>query len=235
MSVTLVRHGETESNKQGLIVGNSESPLSAEGLIQADLLGKRMDAENIPYSQCFVSDLERTRSTFAGYFSYRSSLIPVYTPLAREIHCGVMEGKDFAPFKKVGGFGAWTRDDKFEGGESVNDVLRRALVVRGKAEAHWGEHEEPHTLIVTHGMFLKEFINSLRMWEKKIATVEDFMKKNIAISNIIPKNTSMFRFELLEDAVSGDRVLRCTRDNCIAHLDGRVVIDRFSGVDSVED
>ncbi|MCX7970758.1 MAG: histidine phosphatase family protein, partial [Negativicutes bacterium] len=53
----LVRHGETEWNRQMLFQGATDTDLSAKGLRQAELVGRRLAAE--PFTAVYNSDLKR--------------------------------------------------------------------------------------------------------------------------------------------------------------------------------
>ncbi|VTR32079.1 2,3-bisphosphoglycerate-dependent phosphoglycerate mutase [Serratia fonticola] len=58
LQVYLVRHGETEWNAARRIQGQSDSPLTATGVHQAHLVGKRVSREGVTH--VISSDLGRT-------------------------------------------------------------------------------------------------------------------------------------------------------------------------------
>ena len=59
--IYIVRHGETEENKQKIIQGQLDTELNLEGEKQADLVAKAL--RNIPFDVCYSSDLKRAAST----------------------------------------------------------------------------------------------------------------------------------------------------------------------------
>ncbi|XP_025096986.1 uncharacterized protein LOC112565631 isoform X3 [Pomacea canaliculata] len=60
-SLTLVRHGETTANKDGIIQGHRDVPLSEVGMEQANLVAKRLQNEH--FTHIFASDLKRAAET----------------------------------------------------------------------------------------------------------------------------------------------------------------------------
>lgn len=45
-TIALIRHGSTSWNKEGRAQGNSNIPLDQDGIIQAELLAKRLSTED---------------------------------------------------------------------------------------------------------------------------------------------------------------------------------------------
>lgn len=62
-SLTLVRHGETEANRNCVVQGHTDYPLNDNGRNQARLLGKSYGLSQTVFSHCFSSDLARTSET----------------------------------------------------------------------------------------------------------------------------------------------------------------------------
>jgi len=59
--IYIVRHGETEENKQKIIQGHLDTALNLEGERQADLVAKAL--KDIPFDACYASDLRRAVDT----------------------------------------------------------------------------------------------------------------------------------------------------------------------------
>ncbi|MGJ8726487.1 MAG: histidine phosphatase family protein [Roseibacillus sp.] len=59
----LIRHGETEWNRSGLWQGLQDSPLTENGIEQAQCLGQRFAAEKIKFDAIYTSDLGRSHNT----------------------------------------------------------------------------------------------------------------------------------------------------------------------------
>ena len=57
--VYLVRHGETEHNRQGIMQGHLDVPLNATGVAQARLAADAL--ADVPLTAAYSSDLQRAR------------------------------------------------------------------------------------------------------------------------------------------------------------------------------
>jgi hypothetical protein len=55
----IVRHGETDANRQGIMQGQLDTPLNPEGILQARQTADIL--EKVPFDYAFTSDLERAR------------------------------------------------------------------------------------------------------------------------------------------------------------------------------
>lgn len=90
----LIRHGETEWNRQGLIQGFSNIPLNENGLTQAQRLADRLHREHPDIAHIYSSDLDRAHQT-ACPIAEKLGLSIIRTPLLRERGYGLAEGLDF--------------------------------------------------------------------------------------------------------------------------------------------
>lgn len=61
--LTLVRHGRTEANASGLLLGRLDPPLDAEGRVQAELVAASLVARGDAIARVVTSPLARTRAT----------------------------------------------------------------------------------------------------------------------------------------------------------------------------
>lgn len=57
--VYIVRHGETEHNRQGIVQGQLDTPLNDTGVEQAQLAADAL--EDVPFGVAYGSDLQRAR------------------------------------------------------------------------------------------------------------------------------------------------------------------------------
>ncbi|MCC6728899.1 MAG: histidine phosphatase family protein [Chthonomonadales bacterium] len=89
LRVHLVRHGQTVWNAVGRLQGQTDVPLSDEGLRQADLLADRLRADAL--SGIWSSDLERALRT-AERIAEPHGLRVRVTPALREAYFGCWEG-----------------------------------------------------------------------------------------------------------------------------------------------
>ncbi|XRB15138.1 fructose-2,6-bisphosphatase [Pseudoscourfieldia marina] len=166
LRVVMCRHGQTPANFRKLIQGQSDSGLTLQGVKQAELLGARL--AEYRFDHVYVSDLGRARKTFEA-LSHVSATCgnplpgPVYTTLLRERHAGQFEGQTYGSTEAAARrAGVSTRAFRPKGGESWEDVCARARVfLHELAEKHLApSSREPVVLCMTHGGFIKEFINA---------------------------------------------------------------------------
>jgi probable phosphoglycerate mutase len=146
----LLRHGETEWNGLGRLQGHQDSPLSREGLSQAEALAVRLAP--CSFHALYCSDLGRAVET-ARRIATRTGH-PVRQDLRlRERGVGILEGltrqeahqrhpEVFAEYSTGG------PDFVVPGGESVSQRLQLALeCLRELGARHVGER----VVVVTHG------------------------------------------------------------------------------------
>ncbi|WP_293996949.1 histidine phosphatase family protein [Sphaerotilus sp.] len=148
--LTLIRHGETDSNRVHRFQGQMDVPLNATGLLQAERLGERLAGEYFDVG--VVSDLSRARAT-AAPIAQRLNLAMPPDAGWREQAFGVFEGL------KVGDildqhpdlWQQWVRHDAdftLPGGESVRAFHAR---VWSALDALAARHVGQRVLVVTHG------------------------------------------------------------------------------------
>lgn len=63
MLITIIRHGETDDNKNQIIQGHKDSPLNELGIQQARLTGQYLHQSQIRFDQIWSSDLQRAQKT----------------------------------------------------------------------------------------------------------------------------------------------------------------------------
>jgi broad specificity phosphatase PhoE len=118
--LVLIRHGETEWSRTGRHTGRTDVPLSAAGVRQAELLGRRL--RKMTFSMVLTSPLGRALETcrIAGFGD-----VAIIEPDLQEWDYGVFEGRTSDEIRtEIPGWTIWTA--KVEGGESVEDIGRRA-------------------------------------------------------------------------------------------------------------
>ena len=65
--VYIVRHGETDYNRQGIVQGQIDTPLNEAGVEQARLAADAL--EDTPFEVAYSSDLQRARRVSALQYS----------------------------------------------------------------------------------------------------------------------------------------------------------------------
>jgi broad specificity phosphatase PhoE len=179
--LTLIRHGETSANTEGVWHGSTDTPLSERGRRQAASVAEYLLRQHPESTAVYSSPLTRTHDT-ARAIADRFSLGIQLDPALVEFDLGRWEGKTYKELFEV--HELWThmkRDEHFRphGGESpraVTDRLSGAL--RRIHDAHPGER----VVVVTHGgalsMVLAELIEGdYRRWGRVMS--------NCAVSELV--------------------------------------------------
>lgn len=92
----LIRHGETEQNKSGILMGSTDTPLNDHGRLQAATLGERINALEV--DSIFSSPLSRAVETATLVFGAEA---PIITDSSlQEFHFGEWEGMHFSEIAK---------------------------------------------------------------------------------------------------------------------------------------
>lgn len=157
----LIRHGETDWNRAMRFQGQTDIPLNAVGLAQAERLAGRVAAETV--HAVVSSDLQRALQT-AGPAAAQLGLAVATDTGLREQCFGVAEGLTSAEIKqqRPDDWARWTSfqaDQSFERGESTREFHARSLVaIRALAAAHVGKT----LLVVTHGGVLDMVFRTAR-------------------------------------------------------------------------
>ena len=88
----LIRHGETEAKKEGLVCGITDSPLTAKGKEQMKKIGASM--KHISFDCAYISTLIRSKESLSSFLLGYGKNLPVHIlPELREINYGKWENK----------------------------------------------------------------------------------------------------------------------------------------------
>jgi len=139
-----VRHGESEGNAARVFTGQRDSPLTARGREQAEVVAEEL--AKVKFDRIVSSDLSRTRDT-AEAIAKRHGIPVEIIPELREINVGDRTG---TPFDEARGLPNWS-DDGFvawPGGETLDQVLARTLGAIGRLTR---ESRGKTILVVGHG------------------------------------------------------------------------------------
>jgi 2,3-bisphosphoglycerate-dependent phosphoglycerate mutase len=153
-----VRHGETEWNSVERQQGHLDSPLTATGVRQAELLAEGLAKKNI--ETIFSSDLGRAIQT-AEIIAKRLSLDIHPDSRLRERSLGILQGltrKEFEARYPEAFAKFLTNDPEYvlPGGESLKQVFNRCISCAEElAEANAGKN----ILLISHGGVLKSFFH----------------------------------------------------------------------------
>ena len=146
MEITVVRHGQSESNRSGLWQGQGDSPLSEEGRVQAGALAYRLEGRR--YDLVVASDLSRAADT-AATLGFETEIDPAW----RELNIGTWEGRsredveaddpDLLEAVRAG------ENVKLGGGESLYEFDGRVVEAFDKLTARLDSDDR--AVVVAHG------------------------------------------------------------------------------------
>lgn len=152
----LVRHGETDWNKEKRFQGHIDIALNAHGTEQARLVRRYFDELEatglLLYQQCVSSDLDRARTTADLIHDQKTTPVQLHADL-RERHYGHLAGLtgDEMSLKSPEEFASLRNrqpEAQLEGGESLRQFYDRVvLAFKEIANANQGAC----TLLVAHG------------------------------------------------------------------------------------
>ena len=157
MEIHLIRHGETNWNKERRAQGQSESHLTDLGIQQAKELGQRIG--QLEFDRIYCSSSLRTRQTAEHAFSESTTEIN-YLDSLREIFLGPWEGvlyDDIAIREPDSYKHFWEEPHLFnvEGAESFSNLQKRAVETVGEIAAG---HPQQKIALVSHGALIKSFL-----------------------------------------------------------------------------
>ena len=200
----LVRHGETDYNRQSIVQGRGiDAVLNETGRAQAEAVARRL--AEVSFDALYTSTLRRAAETAETIARFH-----VGTPLHRladleEMAWGVFEGRLITPSVRQvleaivvrwrsGEFGY-----RIEGGESIYDVQQRGRqAIRHILDRHPGET----VLVVTHGRYLRVLLATL-LDAYSLERMEEIPHANTGV-NALRYREGRFEVDLL---------------NCTAHLE----------------
>lgn len=199
----LVRHGETDENRTGIVQGSGvDSVLNERGCAQAQALAQRFADK--PIDSVYASTLQRAQQTAEIAAQPHEPISKTYLHDLREISWGVFEGQAPSPERDAAMDAVkaeWKKgryEYAMEAGESIRDVQARALravehVVARAAGAS--------VLVVAHGRYLRILLASI-LDEYGLADMHRLQHSNTCVNRVVYREGA-FRADTL---------------NCTAHL-----------------
>jgi probable phosphoglycerate mutase len=143
MTITLVRHGQTEDNYLEKIQGSSNGPLNDTGRRQCQRLRNKIKDKH--YDYCYMSDMVRAVETAMILIGDRVLTIPDKRLVERNM--GELEGR---PRVEYNAYKFWDYDlNRADYGiEPIQDVFKRCSEFLDYIK---NKHSDEDILIVTHG------------------------------------------------------------------------------------
>jgi broad specificity phosphatase PhoE len=197
-TIYLIRHGETDFNRQGVVQGSGvDSDLNEMGLAQAEAFFQKY--QHIPFDKVYTSALKRTHQSVRKFIE--KNIIWEQHHGLNEISWGVREGKipnsrDNEYYKiLIDSWIAGKTDMPSEGGESPQDVIARQIPV---IELILSRPEEKTVLLAMHGRAIRILLTYLL--ERPLYEMDTFDHANLCLYKLIyDYNTKKFTVEIACD------------------------------------
>jgi probable phosphoglycerate mutase len=196
-TIYIIRHGETDLNKKGIIQGSGiDSDLNDTGKQQAEQFYKAY--YHIPFDNIYTSELKRTQQSIAPFVKAGKSFEVI--PEFNEINWGIFEGLVSTPESHkvyldiTNDWKAGLLDRAIEGGETPNQMQRRQRLGLEKLLA---KKHEKQILICMHGRAMRSFLCLLT--NKPLEQMDEFKHHNLCLY-VLRENES--GFEIVEQNCS---------------------------------
>ncbi|MBI3091310.1 MAG: histidine phosphatase family protein [Candidatus Tectomicrobia bacterium] len=150
--IYLLRHGETEWNRQRRVMGSLPIALSDTGVQQARALAEALARR--PLAAVYSSPLRRAMET-AEILAAPHGLAPVPVPGFTELPFGEWEGKSWDELRLLRLYQDWRADPTsitLPGGGTIAQVQERAVAALERLRA---AHPEQRLAVVSHAEVIK--------------------------------------------------------------------------------
>lgn len=158
----LVRHGETEWNREGRWQGHADVPLSEQGQIQAERLAQRLAHEQVLVDQIYASDLSRAWET--AQIAARPLNLPVRAcPELQELDVGSWSGltREQIVAQFPGAFVSLRYAPDGEQGPAFRERVTNITLRLAQ------EHQGQRLMLVTHGGVIRTLLGRVYDWHNQ--------------------------------------------------------------------
>lgn len=211
MKIYVIRHGETDANRNGILQGSSDWPLNEDGIKLAKITGEKM--KGIKFDACFSSPLDRAIKTAELVLKYSENNVDIQLDdRLKEINMGVLEGKKFKrdklevpPIKMLLFHKNAFLAGRFKNGETIRQVCKRTQSFLNQLS----KMNYENVLVSTHGCALRGMLNKL--YKNKFSYWQGHVPYNCSVSIIEANNGKM-------KIIESDKV----------YYDSKYIVDRFN-------
>jgi len=153
MKLFLVRHGETEENVAGLLMGHHHGVLTEKGKQQAKETAETLKDKKLAH--IYSSDLNRCIDTAEFIKEFHPNTPLTFTQELRERNLGVLQGQvtKTIDWDSLPGEGD---NKKPENGESISELKARALDF---IKQLYDQHPNENILLISHNGWIKQIIS----------------------------------------------------------------------------
>jgi broad specificity phosphatase PhoE len=190
----LVRHGETDANRNRLLQGISNGMLNSTGMLQVCKLGEHL--QTIALDHVWASDLQRAVDTASAVAQLHAMKVETDSQL-REWNVGEMDGQPALVYlKMIKDSGKPLSFFDPPGGEKLGNVRKRADgIVEKLVKEHMGEA----VLICSHGDFMRMLVGSLLQIDVDSATAFHFDNASYSVFEYIDNHWKVFAINRIAD------------------------------------
>lgn len=233
MVLIVLRHGESEWNKENKFTGWTDVGLSETGFSEAKIAGLLL--EDYKFNYVVTSHLQRTLQTMltvTKYNKYNTQLVKKYisTESMNERNYGNLTGKNKTEIKNLYGeekLHLWRRSyyEAPPEGESLHDVVKRVGSFYDNEIKHLVE-EGHNVLIVAHGNSLRALFVHLNLFDEK--TIETFeiptaIPMEIAVDGEKVKYRYINRYKLIGSQIIDSRGFPTIEVNCLDTIEKKFI------------
>jgi broad specificity phosphatase PhoE len=175
-----VRHGETVGNLEQIAHGQSESPLNARGVRQAEMTAQMLGDWERDYHRVYTSPLSRAHHTGQHIADRLGLPIDIHHDLI-EGFLGDWEGVTYRELDELGFAKRSIKDDDFSGhrGESPNQLADRMARTVKEIRAR---HSDENIILVSHGGAIAHLI--ARLLDTRPAFGYQYLMHNSAVTEL---------------------------------------------------
>lgn len=177
----IIRHGETEFNKQRKVQGQGmDTELNELGQAQAAAFFNKYRSEGFEF--VYTSRLQRSQQTVAGFINELQ--LPTKAMYELDEFCwGIFEGSRFddfnADYEKM--VQAW-RDGDYDASPLLGDAPAKVAIRQRRAIAHIRANEATKILICMHGRAMRLFLCLLL--DRPFSEMEAFEHANLSLYKV---------------------------------------------------
>ncbi|MBC8110460.1 MAG: histidine phosphatase family protein [Verrucomicrobia bacterium] len=195
-TIYLIRHGQTDFNKQGIVQGGGvDSDLNPTGINQAQAFFEAY--QHILFDKVYTSSLKRTHQSVKSFLD--KGIAWEILPGLNEISWGHREGMKITPEEDV--YYHWVLDQwrigndtlRIDGGESPADVQARQIPALQHITA---QESEKNILVCMHGRAMRVLLCT--MLNYPLYKMDEFEHQNLCLYKI-HFTGNLYRIELFND------------------------------------
>ncbi len=159
----LVRHGETDWNKDNRAQGHANPPLNDTGITQAHKTANLLKKKNVDVDIVITSDLIRARHT-AEIIAKATGAELIVDKGFRERHVGIAQGMKYEERRRLYGNATEAYENGPPGGESFKDFEEH---VWASFRQHHATHRHKNVVVVTHIGTIHAILKRAKNWDLK--------------------------------------------------------------------